>query len=96
MRLLEEADKHYCRAHPFMDKQERLSSGFEREQNRCVSIQKMDLRDKNIVEIIAKVIEEGKTMKRIICYCLFLIHFVMFCFSMSYAQLQTRMITKRC
>lgn len=32
----------------------------------------MDLRDKNIVEIIAKVIEEGKTIGRIYCYSLFI------------------------
>lgn len=57
---LEKADKHDYRAHPFTYKQEWLNSDFECEQNRRVSIQKMDLRDKNIVEIIAKVIEEGK------------------------------------
>lgn len=57
---LEKADKHYYCAHPFTYKQEWLNSDFECEQNRRVSIQKMDLRDKNIVEIIAKVIEEGK------------------------------------
>lgn len=73
--LLEKADKHYYRAHPFTYKQEWLNSDFECEQNRCVSIQKMDLRDKNIVEIIAKVIEEGKAINRIYCYSLFYMFF---------------------
>lgn len=58
-------------------------------------IQKMDLRDKNIVEIIARVIEEGKTLNRSY-YCLYIYIFAMFCFSMLYTQLQTQMITKDC
>lgn len=61
---------------PFTYKQEWLNSGFECEQNRCDSIQKMDLRDKNIVEIIAKVIEEGETVNGTYCCSLFIYVFL--------------------
>lgn len=61
-----------------------------------VSIQKMDLRDKNIVEIIAKVIEEGKTRNKIYGFSVFIYSFCNILLSMLYAQLQTRMITKKC
>lgn len=80
MRLLEKADKLFSCAHPFTYKQDWLDSGFECEQNRCVSVQKMDLRDKNIVEIIAKVIEEGKTRNMIYVFSVFICFFVTFYF----------------
>lgn len=56
----------------------------------------MDLREKNIIEIIAKVIEEGKTRHRIYGYLVLICIFCNILLSWLCAQLQTQVITKKC